>query len=115
MTDRVEPALSGYEWSHVRRGGDTLRDAQLDAAIEGVRRLRAEHMPALIALANAALPDSDPRKITREMVAAMRDAAHSAESRHDRSGELVDYETQRQFEQWADALSSYLPPEPEVP
>lgn len=104
MTDRIEPALTATQWASVyavKRAGilqDTL--LTLDTADLG--------LAGLIAAANAALPDSDPRKITRAMVEEIREAAASHAA----------YDSLPQFaalaarvQRIADALSSYLPPE----
>ena len=71
-------------------------------------------IPALIALANAALPDSDPRKITRAWADDLRTAAYQArewarecpESEWAPTHALAD-----RFELMAAVLASYLPPE----
>lgn len=67
---------------------------------------------AVIALANAALPDDDPRKITRADVTRCRVAAYEAEARHDGTIERSDYETMNAWRQLADKLAALLPPEP---
>jgi hypothetical protein len=93
MTDRLEPALSEEEWARVHDG--TARWAVLDMAPEVQRKM--------IALANAALPDDDPRKITWEMVTVIREAAHVPQ--HDGAT----WEDER-VTRIADTLESYLPP-----
>lgn len=97
MTDPIEPALTPEEW---KNEGDPVVDGYIDwdTQIVDVRSRALDDkrfIPGLIALANAALPDDDPHKITREMVRLLRDTA-----------EEYDYLTPI-----ADALASYLPPE----
>ena len=64
-----------------------------------------DELPGLIALANAALPDDDPRKFRREHIAALRDATV-----RDVIGD-EDREQTNILRNLADALESYLPPE----
>src|SRR5258707_579432 len=86
MTKRIEPALTPEEWevphaqrarfygcADARAGHLTLADGTPNP-LTGVG-VDVANVPALIALANATLPDSDPRKITREKIAAMRQSA----------------------------------------
>jgi hypothetical protein len=63
---------------------------------------------ALVALANAALPDTDPRKITREWVRKIREVSEQYENTWDdtKGGSYPD----PLLVQIADALASYLPP-----
>lgn len=108
---KIEPALSAEEWARAMSPGrpvfvgtpnaisDAIGDRILDnyGHFEG---LSDGDAPALIALANAALPDDDPRKITHQMIDDIR--------------ESMDYiEVERHIEtigRIADALESYLPP-----
>jgi hypothetical protein len=63
-------------------------------------------LPALIALANATLPDADPRKITRRHTSVLRKAIGvmwSSENPNDRP-------TAVELDRLADVLESYLPP-----
>lgn len=62
------------------------------------------HLAVIIALANAALPHSDPRKITREKVEHMKAIAAAIVPR-------IRYETHIGFlEEFAIALEACLPP-----
>jgi hypothetical protein len=87
---RNELSIDGFTQVLVRDGGD---------------------LAALIALANAAMNDEDPRKFTREHVVALRSAteelardydAVATDARSARAGLLDDL---------ADAIESFLPPE----
>lgn len=123
ITDKLEPALSAEEWRQrerhftVREFEGTvyfLTDAggyNVEAFVSGVADLTAT-----IALTNAALPDSERRKITREKIAHLRelvelanvdDAGPRGESWQ--SDELLSARTA--VAEFADALASYLPPE----
>jgi hypothetical protein len=121
MTDKIEPALSAEEWdmreatredTHVRldwfNGPPTLYiDNLSNAPLSISDECESSHggVPALIAmiaLTNATLPDTDPRKITWGMVDAIRDAEPSWGER--------DTEGLALLRHIADALASYLPP-----
>lgn len=95
MDDRLAPALTPEGWA--------------DAAKYGVDILRAECGPIgyvkaaeVLALANHALPDSDPRKITRGVVEMMLRAAWDVPDGYSVNVSLANF---------ADALQSYLPPD----
>ena len=129
MTDRIEPALSAEEWAEKkallnrdRRGnrwgpsaivdGEWL-EIRTDTPVE-YRSDRVSSLPALIALANAALPDSDPRKITRDDVRTLLSANKLVReviidcSEH----ELAEFEAMAdRLGRLASTLHSYLPPE----
>jgi hypothetical protein len=117
VTDRIAPALTAEEWARQYivvgdRGTWVSGDGAEWLGYDDTERVVwKDRIPAVIALANAALPDSDPRKITRAMVDAMREVARAAEAQHDQSHEFADYEAAQRWTRWADALSSYLPPE----
>lgn len=103
----ITPALASQEWERLAE----LREAHLSdstivsTAPDGqitIQQYRVAFdvsraaLPGLIAIANAALHDDDPRKITRDRIVAMREALDE-----------TDNEALRQF---ADALEAYLPP-----
>lgn len=120
MSDQISisPVLTDDEWRGLDRGravhcigvdGDQFIGFAHDPDSEGEGVLidggtytaslfEAENVRRLIAIANAALPDDDPRKITRERLQEMRDAA-------DWIGESTSVHA------FADALASYLPRE----
>ncbi|HEV8496737.1 MAG TPA: hypothetical protein VGQ56_07750 [Gemmatimonadaceae bacterium] len=99
------PALQAHEW---RDGRSSLRDTgvvvslagELGLLIEGAQHItigrNVARLTALIALANAALVDDDPRKLRREHVDALRSAADGK----------IDVALLRDL---ADAIDSYLP------
>ena len=94
---KIENALTEQEWNEphttfMRLTGRMLPHTSRDAA-------------ALIALANTALPDSDPRKITREKVEAMREWIPGLNN-HSGFRELAVL-----LHHHCNALASYLPPE----
>lgn len=109
MSEKIEPALTPDEW---RRGEKRLDQWSRivggdDIVIEGpdpqeaVTLRKPNEIAALIALANAALPDNDPRKITREMITKLQmllSAFEADDHVHDWYPAVVD------------ALESYLPP-----
>jgi hypothetical protein len=84
MTDNIGPVLTAEEWAEVRAPNAGMQDGNLAQSFERGSSYIDTHFwddeqrksaPILIALANAALPDTDPRKITREWVKALRAAA----------------------------------------
>jgi hypothetical protein len=70
--DKIEPALTAEEWAHAM-------DADVrDGLAYEVCYLWGRSRPAgAIAIANAALPDSDPRKITRDEPSMLRNVAEA--------------------------------------
>lgn len=101
MTDRIEPVLSASEWALAKHcyGTNEERTLALLCHRDGNWKSK-EYQPILIALANAALPDSDPRKITRETVRAILAA---------RTTYPFGSASHRELIQIAAALASYLP------
>lgn len=71
----------------------------------------ASEAPALIALLNAALPDDDPRKITREWGVRLRNAALKLESMSTDEGPPWAVRQAPELRAMAAALDSYLLPE----
>lgn len=104
MTDKIEPALTPEEWR------DALSEDMRDGLAYEVSYLWGRERPhAAIAIANAALPDSDPRKLAREMVRYLLEIARFCESvSEERTGEI---EPETKLRDIAAALESYLPPE----
>lgn len=102
MTDEIPPALTADEWAEIRTHPLPWGPSELigEYASEG------EYAKAL-ALANAALPDGDLRKITREDVVKLRSIA-------------ADMRAERPADTWADdadvlealaaKLAAILPP-----
>jgi hypothetical protein len=64
---------------------------------------------ALVALANAALPDTDPRKITRARVDALRDVAREIDAENKSMITSLGWADDFLLA-LADSLESYLPP-----
>lgn len=116
MTDTpIEPALTAEEWAEV--GSSPWIGCSYDEGIMAwperphVRSADSgldidDDMHALIALANAALPDFDPRKITREKIEVARHIMARAERRT-----MVGVALFAATDDLLDALESYLPPE----
>lgn len=117
MIDTIEPALSVDEWADrsVRLGrywwdGTMSGDDGCVAVTSGTdpqespRPISGRCLPALIALANAALPDTDPRKIRRGWIIWLQEEADVLKRNGAGAGALMAREI-------ADALASYLPPE----
>ena len=138
MSEMIAPALSADEWlGHPVDVGvglvklyldddSTHATADTEALGYGPRYLRAiwksardeqtlSHMPAIIALANAALPDDDPRKLTRAKVGMLRVVADVLEAlTHDTDVRAAGVErlmAVAYLRDHANALESYLPPE----
>lgn len=115
MTDkRIEPALTARQWEDGAYYGADVTiwrvlpgvagNTRLDIKVESAPMDNERDFAALIALANAALPDSDPRKLTPAKILLLREA--------------VRYFSTTPYREWsmglaefADALESYLPPE----
>lgn len=102
MTDRLDPALSAEEWREFQR--DLQHGLEIGLLPDGVG-YEVAHCAYYIAVNNAALPDTDPRKITREWVTFLREQAVGAFSSDYRGADAAE------FTAMADALESYLPPE----
>lgn len=114
----VEPALSAEEWALRLKGDHNVYEDGIAPNGVGVIThqglavtydtgflldIEAKYVRALIAVANAALPDDDPRKITWGMVSDLRQAAARLVRTGDHRGvDLAGH---------ADALASYLQPE----
>lgn len=100
---QIAPALTAEEWASKSKADAGGVRFTLELGFVGVvpqitfdgvgPMLRYSDMPALMALANAALPDDDPRKITRADVETLR--------RHDDA--ILD--------RIADQLAALLPPD----
>lgn len=113
MSEKIEPALN--EWRERLRG---MLDGYIDLD-NGVDSLGGPHFgtvdvrfggpsgardpksetAALIALLNDSLPDSDPRKITRERINLAREAF-----------DVLDGKAEDDLAVFLDGLESYLPP-----
>lgn len=130
MSEKIEPALTPEEWTPLPDGSfgvvcddETVVDVILDACVgfeedgetaihgTGLRIadtaiiVEADDLAAVIALANAALPDSDPRKITRERVEDIRNALGA-----DETWTGTSEQTFARIQQFLNALEAYLPP-----
>jgi hypothetical protein len=126
---RIEPALSADEWGEqaVDWPGAPKARAEIAPTSETARHrtderwlrivakqgdtwpevnIAATNLPALIALANAALPDSDPRKITRHTLWIIRKLREDAYIDPQHPGALA---FMRETETLVSALESYLP------
>jgi hypothetical protein len=132
MTKRFEPALAPEEWRLVLReltripepameGQDTLPTFRaMDRIMGAVSWRSGDPHAARIAVENAALPDTDPRKITPEVIEEMRYACRGlrqilqqlhADDRDQWPDDAITHaDRARQLERFADALESYLPP-----
>lgn len=122
MSDAISPALTAEEWAHrefVR--GVPRREHQIFGYVgeedgllhlgwdaEPLHPVTVNSIPAVLALANAALEDDDKRKITREWVAELRELVTLL-----RDGSDIPRLAERTavLSDAADALASYLPPE----
>jgi hypothetical protein len=130
MTAPIRPVMTPEEWSRamlnawdtgarlskatvgsVRTAGPQRlvlevesRDGPINDSIDG------DGLPKLIALANAALPADDPRKITREWITALRDMEPQGVESF-RGFDETAQRTEAMIQQMIAALESYLPPE----
>lgn len=118
MTDtQIEPALTAEEWAEILDGKQRWSaDEMIDNAwrIVGGPNRPARGVPAAIAAANAALPDTDPRKITREMVFCLHEVLANFNAAYLTMGgnnPKIAEQYGPPVEQLAAALESYLPPE----
>jgi hypothetical protein len=102
-SDRIEPALSASDWAfpRVTLAVDGGSPYEMLGPEDFARN--ATDLPALIALANAALPDSDLRKIRHHWISWLREEADILKRGGAGAGALIAAEI-------ADALESYLPP-----
>ena len=127
MTDDVRdilPALSAEEWAkrEIRRSD---ADVTVWARIEPVVGLQVEfvyggsygakdvaNIAAIIALANAAMNDEDPRKFTRATVDALRLLLDFCHEKHVGFGGWYEEHAAAlpPVDDLADAIESYLPP-----
>lgn len=108
-----EPAFAAHEWDDVLRHPILSISEALDgpggvlvSVLTGPRD-RNKALARVIASANAALPDSDPAKITRERIALLRECEQSANSVYPLTLSDADVASLRAF---IDALARYLPP-----
>jgi hypothetical protein len=133
MSEKIEPVLSAEEWRpRLHFGAHADETAEVFAGVErgdtivqvnetwGPNAIEvwnvsdwsesrsihstAPELHVIIALANAALPDSDPRKITREILERIREVVKQSD---------IAYESD-DVDTFVNALESYLPPEPET-
>lgn len=115
--NRIEPALTPEDWriSSAAVGPEfalqRLRDLY-DSHGEA-QALRVQDMPQVIALANAALPDDDPHKVTREKVERLHEGARAMMNTHYErcTGGCTCERESDALAAFADTLASYLPPE----
>lgn len=116
MSEKIEPALTAEQWAEIQSApieSDDLYPLAPVARCEVLAKIvgfaaysdDAWYIPdpvAAIAACNAALPDDDPRKITREKLDDLRAGLDVGEdTRNDESAARA----------FLDALESYLPPD----
>jgi hypothetical protein len=113
--ETIPPALTPAEWAAAaaERGAITIERTPSGALwLEEQRRgpvgVMQSGLPAVMALANAALPDGDPRKITPEDLVAAR---VYAEERHDERSYAEFDALYDRFEGLMAKLAALLPPE----
>jgi hypothetical protein len=124
MSEKMEPVLSAEEWARAK-DQDALTDVPVGEHVvayvaDGIVRIALLEKPGVatgaidqparaIALLNNALSDSDPRKITRQMVANLRECSDLIVASDHRPSELDGYIIL--LREYAGALESYLAPE----
>ena len=125
----IPPALSESEWaaetvpmpdtkaSRTFRAQTTIGGLSIDGQIH-IRDVN--DLAALIALANAAMNDEDPRKFRRDQVTNLRLIAGAIASEHSENEQGIDAKgdptlcmhcAAEALHELADALESYLPPQ----
>ena len=120
MTDVIRPALAPEEWKQ-RRSGPISLDVvgSLDYVViegpsgESVTVNGADEIFALISLANDALPEHDPRKISHGWLArveAIRDMIRDMADNGDPKLAPYRRELAEGWDQMAQVLSAILPP-----
>jgi len=117
VTDKIEPALTAEEWADARKRGPliALSDLSGEDQVGDPVPFLVDDLPYIIALANAALSDDDPAKITREKLDAVYAAVVFAVAQmHEAHGRDVATPAERRAlalaAAFSDALESYLPP-----
>ena len=105
MTDHIEPALTPDLLSWLNSDPDDVR-ISLERGADQTSFFLKGDLARLIALANAALPDDEPRKITRETIVALDWVLEQAGCTGDYTHSVAD-----KLRPIRDALASYLPPE----
>lgn len=118
MTDKIPPALTPEEWQRIRKDGieEAIWNLGRSSGFFEILGLNSEDRPAAISVLNDILPDSDPRKITREKVQAMRECIEQARAYEVDIADSMDSPPRqdapyRLMELMAESLESYLPPE----
>jgi hypothetical protein len=125
MSEAIRPALEPGEWRERRSGPISLDviDRNDYIVIEGpsgetVKVSGADEIFALISLANDALPEDDPRKITHGWLArieTIRDMIRDFADRGDPSLAADRRDLAAGWEQMAQVVRAVLPPEPLPP
>lgn len=125
MTEQksIQPALTKEQWAHTR----FKYNPELAPVVTGLTLWSGHSYDAIglpdtdftgaIALLNDALPDDDPRKITRADVALVRERAHDYRSTMgdvDRMDVPESEWTENRLDRIADKLAALLPPEEDV-
>lgn len=122
---KIAPALTPDAWAKIHKwknhgqfavitieGGNSellgMYDADESGAGPEFDEQEVRTAVAAIAALNDSLPDSDPRKITRAHVAAIR---HELDEEWDGIRDDASFPHVALLRQLADALESYLPPE----
>lgn len=77
MSEMIKSALTPEEWSAIREPSNVTGSLELDYSVRGpdgtvLDRHRRLDLAAMLAYANALLPDGDPLKFTAEDVALLR-------------------------------------------
>lgn len=113
VSGMIEPALTASEWSIYERMGEDTRLRTVGDVLSKPILFPVDVSRAIAAL-NFSLPDSDPRKITRTTIDAIREGAFDVEYERGRglikSPQEASDELAKQLFSIADALESYLPP-----
>lgn len=112
MPDTIPPALTPSEWARVPE--HAAHDG-LETAIAVA--VRAKRFDAVIAIANAAFPDDDPRKITQDTLFCLEEVLANFEafaSTQGDFGKTIVGQYSPAVRKLVDMIASYLPPRENV-
>src|SRR5690349_10334096 len=107
-TKAIEPALTPEEWKHDERVAAFAREPGSRLLMGDRDDDRSCHR--LMALANAALPDDDPRKITRDDIVLLLNLSRGIATFYNQ-GDERNMAVRDQTRALAAKLAAFLPPE----
>jgi hypothetical protein len=111
MPEKIQPALTPFQWSTIRSENAVVSVVPTPGLpTDPVWRVQvsANLASQYLAVANHALADEDPRKLTHERIRRMRETARRLIERA--SADTLEHGEAQSTLWLADALESYLPP-----